>query len=300
MTTNYTFRNAVRQALYLGALSAAIGYAPLAAAQAVDDADIEEITVTGSRLVRQDYQAASPISTVDAKLFSDTGSPTIETVLNTLPQFVPAITSTSNNPSNGGQANVSLRGLGTSRTLVLLDGRRVSPSNPTGVVDLNLIPASLIENVEVITGGASAVYGSDAIAGVVNIKTRQFVGLELTSNYGITDEDDGERLSLGITGGLESADGRGYAFGTLNWADRKKILQGERPFSSVALDWDGDSFEPLGSSTIRQGRWDAIGANAPTQAAIDAYFGARDPAYVPVDPRRIKTSPLKATINVRR
>lgn len=272
---------AIRLALYAGALATAIGCGPAAFAQSADDEVLEEIITTGSRLVRQDYQAASPIATVDSKLFSDTGAPTIETVLNTLPQFVPSITSTSNNPSNGGQANVSLRGLGTRRTLVLLDGRRIVPSNPTGVVDLNLIPASLIDTVEVITGGASAVYGSDAVAGVVNIKTRQFEGLEVTGHYGTTTEDDGERLSFGITGGMESDDGRGYAFGTFNWADREEVLQGDRDFSSVTVNWDGDSFEPLGSSTIRQGRWDAIGTNAPTQAAIDAYFGALDPAYVP-------------------
>ncbi|MDH5617971.1 MAG: TonB-dependent receptor [Gammaproteobacteria bacterium] len=282
MSSNkYSTRFAVRKALCVGALAAAVGLSPAAfGQQAADDEVLEEIITTGTRLARQDYQAASPIATVGADLFSDTGAPTIETVLNTLPQFVPAITSTSNNPSNGGQANVSLRGLGTSRTLVLLDGRRVVPSNPTGVVDLNLIPATLIENVEVITGGASAVYGSDAVAGVVNIKTRNFVGLELTANYGETSEGDGQRTSFGLTGGMESDDGRGYAYGTFNWADREEVLQGDRDFSAVSLDWDGDSFEPLGSSTIRQGRWDAIGSNAPTQAAIDAYFGALVPGYV--------------------
>ncbi len=283
ITSNKSFRLAVRHALCAGALATAVGYGPAAFAQDADDEVLEEIITTGSRLVRQDYQAASPIATVDAKLFEDTGAPTIETVLNTLPQFVPALTSTSNNPSNGGQANVSLRGLGTVRTLVLLDGRRVTPSNRTGVVDLNLIPASLIESVEVITGGASAVYGSDAIAGVVNIKTRQFTGLELTANYGATTESDGDRMSFGITGGMESDDGRGYAYGTFNWADRDSVTQGDRKFSEVALDWDGDSFEPVGSSTIRQGRWDAIGTNAPTQAAIDDYFGALDPGYVAGD-----------------
>jgi outer membrane receptor protein involved in Fe transport len=282
MSSNkHATRLAVRKALCAVALASMVGLSPTALAQSADDEVLEEIITTGTRLARQDYTAASPITTVDSKLFSDTGAPTIETVLNTLPQFVPAITSTSNNPSNGGQANVSLRGLGRQRTLVLLDGRRISPSNPTGVVDLNLIPAALIDNVEVITGGASAVYGSDAIAGVVNIKTRQFVGLEVNANYGVTSEDDGKRTSIGITGGMESDDGRGYAFGTFNWADREEVLQGDREFSSVALNWDGDSFEPLGSSTIRQGRWDAIGSNAPTQAAVDAYFGALDPAYVP-------------------
>lgn len=279
MTINHSLRNAVRHALWAGAIATA-GYGPIAGAQEDGQEVLEEITVTGSRIVRQDYQSASPISTVDAELFEQTGAPTIETVLNTLPQFVPAITTTSNNPSNSGQANVALRGLDTTRTLVLMDGRRIVPSNDTGVVDLNLIPASIIENVEIITGGASAVYGSDAIAGVVNIKTREFTGLEFTTNYGITSEDDGETLSFGVTGGLQSDDGRGYAFGTINWADREAITQGDRAFSEVAVDWDGDSFEPLGSSTIRQGRWDSISSNAPSQAAIDAYFLSQDPSYV--------------------
>ncbi|HEX7062625.1 MAG TPA: TonB-dependent receptor [Woeseiaceae bacterium] len=258
----------------------AMGTAATAAAQDAPEGALEEITVTGTRIVRQDYMSASPISTVDAELFQRTGAPTIEKLLNELPQFVPAITSTSNNPSNGGQANVALRGLTPVRTLVLLDGKRIVPSNATGVVDLNLIPASIIENVEIITGGASAVYGSDAIAGVVNIKTRDFTGLELTTNYGITAEDDGRTLSYGVTGGIESEDGRAYAFGSLNWADRDSINAGARDFSAVALAWDGDSLEPVGSSTIRQGRWDAIGSNAPTQAALDAYFAAHDPDYV--------------------
>lgn len=280
MNSNNAIRNAVRHALCVGAIAAVTGYTPAAMAQDTDEEQIEEIMVTGSRLLRKDYQSASPISTINAAAFTDTGAPTIETVLNTLPQFVPSITSTSNNPSNGGQANVSLRGLGTQRTLVLLDGRRISPSNSTGVVDLNLIPASIIESVEIITGGASAVYGSDAIAGVVNIKTRQFVGLEVSGNYGITQEDDGDRTSIGITGGFETADGNGYAFGSVNWADREGVLQGDRAFSTVSLDWDGDSFEPLGSSTIRQGRWDALSANLPTQAGVDAYFLSVDPNYV--------------------
>jgi len=278
MSNNNAIRSAVRHALCVGTLATAVGYAPQTLAQADDT--VEEITVTGSRIRRQDYNSASPISTVDAEMFNNTGAPTIETVLNTLPPFVPSITSTSNNPSNGGQANVALRGLESKRTLVLMDGRRITPSNPTGVVDLNLIPASIIQSVEIITGGASAVYGSDAIAGVVNIKTRQFVGLELTAGYGQTGESDGERTSFGITGGLESDDGGSYAWGSFNWAERDGIIQGARQFSEVALDWDGSAFQPLGSSTIRQGRWDSLTANQPTQAALDTYFAAQDPSYV--------------------
>jgi len=274
---NITLRQAIRLALIAGAASA-VGVAPIAAAQ--DEADVEEVTVTGSRIVRQDYQAASPISTVDKELFKQTGAPTVEAVLNTLPQFVPSITSTSNNPSNGGQANVALRGLGTTRTLVLMDGRRITPSNATGVVDLNLIPASIIENVEIITGGASAVYGSDAIAGVVNFKTRNFEGLEFNGSWGETSEGDGTEYTFGVTGGLEFSEGRGYAFGTLSRSDRGDVLQGDRDFSNTSLGWDGTAFQPLGSSTIRQGRWDQLTSNLPSQAAVDAYFGGLDPNYV--------------------
>jgi len=282
MSSNSAIRSAVQKALCVGAIASVAGYAPYAIAQDAAGDVIEEITVTGTRIAKQDYSSASPISTIDAQLFNDTGAPTIETVLNTMPQFVPALTSTSNNPSNGGQANVSLRGIGTKRTLVLLDGRRVVPSNPTGVVDLNLIPASVIQNVEVITGGASAVYGSDAIAGVVNIKTRRFTGLEATLGYGETGEGDGDRTSVGITGGMESSDGRGYILASVNWADRGGVFAGDRDFSSVALDWDDDNqtFEPVGSTTIRQGRWDSLSANRPSQGAVDAYFLAQDPNYV--------------------
>lgn len=282
MKRNIAIRSAVRRALYVGAIAAAAGHIPAAFGQDAEDEALEEITVTGTRIATQDYSAASPISTVDSQLFHQTGSPTIETVLNTLPQFVPAITSTSNNPSNGGQANVALRGLDTTRTLVLLDGRRIVPSNSTGVVDLNLIPASIIENVEIITGGASAVYGSDAVAGVVNIRTREFEGLEITGGYGETSEGDGQRTSVGVTGGLTSSDGRGYVFGSFNWADRDGVLQGDRDFSALSLDFDNDTgtFVPFGSSTIREGRFDRTLANLPPQAAVDAYFSAQDPTYV--------------------
>lgn len=281
MSTQNAVRAAVRHALYVGAFAAAAGYTPAALAQAADE-QIEEITVTGTRIVRQDYSSASPISTVDASQFTNTGAPTIDTVLQTLPQFVPNITSSSNNPSNGGQANVALRGLEAGRTLVLLDGRRIVPSDPGGLVDLNLIPASVIENVEVITGGASAVYGSDAIAGVVNIKTRRFEGIEASISYGQTTESDGDRTNIALTGGLESSDGRGYVFGSFGWSDREGVKAGDRPFSEVALDWDDPTqmFEPVGSTTIRQGRWDALLSNLPTQAAIDTYFAAQDPSYV--------------------
>ena len=109
MSRNRAIRSAVRHALFAGALATTTGYAPGVMAQEDDTEALEEITVTGSRIVRRDYQSASPIATVDAELFEQNAVITVESVLNTLPQFVPAITSSSNNPSNGGQARVFAR-----------------------------------------------------------------------------------------------------------------------------------------------------------------------------------------------
>ena len=124
------------------------------------DVELEEILVTGSRIARPDFESASPIVSVTQEHFQETGATSVELVMNRLPQLVPDATSTSNNPGRDGQAQLQLRGLGPHRTLVLLDGRRIVPANANGIVDANIIPASLIESVEIITGRASAVYGA--------------------------------------------------------------------------------------------------------------------------------------------
>ena len=222
---------------------------------------VEEIVVTGSRIARQDYVATSPIVTVGQKDLERTGAITVEKMLNQLPQFVPSVSDTSNNPSNNGQANIQLRGLGTARTLVLVDGRRVTPSNSSGVIDVNTIPAALIENIETITGGASAVYGSDAIAGVVNFKLKHnFNGLQIDSQWGQTDHTDGQTSSVSITAGSAFAEDRGHAVLSLGYANRDAIFNGARAFSSYGG----------ASATIPQGTFPAQGK--PSQAAIDAVF----------------------------
>lgn len=175
--------------LTVAAASLALASAAQAQSAPQDQADsIGDIVVTGSRIARQDYVATSPIATVDAQDFQATGAVTIETLTNDLPQFVPAYSSTSNNPSNGGQANLDLRGLGINRTLVMMNGRRIIPSNANGAVDINVIPTPLIKSVEVISGGASAAYGSDALAGVSNfILDNEFGGIRFDAQYGVTD-----------------------------------------------------------------------------------------------------------------
>ncbi|OXE36658.1 MAG: TonB-dependent receptor [Phenylobacterium zucineum] len=226
-------------------------------------AEVEEVIVTGSRIARKDYESNTPIVTVGSEALKNTGTVTVETLLNELPQFVPSMTSTSNNPGGSGQAQVELRGLGTYRTLVLMDGRRIPPSNSDGTVDLNTIPPGLIESVEVITGGASATYGSDAVAGVVNFRLKKhFNGVEVDTQYGITGKHDGENENVTLLMGGDFDGGAGNAVMSLGFSNRGAILNGARPFSSVSG----------ASSTIPMGSYDTIATNAPTQAAMDAVF----------------------------
>jgi len=276
MSHSSNIRQAVRYTLAAAAFASA--YAMPAAAQT----ELEEVVVTGSRIARADYDAASPVITLDQELFKMSGETQLETVLNSMPQLVPSITTTSNNPSNGGQANVNLRGLGTVRTLVLLDGSRLTPSNLTGVVDLNTIPSALIQNIEILTGGASSTYGSDAVAGVVNVRLKQdFEGVQINTQYGITDKSDGQTLLVeGLIGG-NFAEDRGNAVLALSYDTRDEVLAGDRAFGEVTL---GAQLQPLGSGTVPDGRidWGTVAnpaggpaiSNAPSQAALDLVFGA--------------------------
>jgi iron complex outermembrane recepter protein len=211
-----------------------------------------------------------------------------------LPQFTPDFTSTSNNPGNGGQGNVQLRGLGATSTLVLLDGRRIVPGNGDGVVDVNVIPASLVESVEVVSGGASAVYGSDAIAGVVNFKLRgKFNGLQFDGGWGQTDHGDGSEYSAGVTAGLSFAEGRGEAYGYVGYSEREAVFQSARRFSEVTLGYFGPgaggvgpdgAFLPLGSNSIAEGRAVLAPTQRPSQAAVDGLFASYGfaPGTVPI------------------
>lgn len=236
--------------------------APAAAQEATE---VEEIVITGSRIARQDYQAPSPIVTVSQEDFQATGSVTIDTLINDLPQFVPSINQTSNNPSNGGQANINLRGLGATRTLVLMNGRRVVASNSDGVVDVNIFPTALIENVEVITGGASAAYGSDALAGVANFILRDdFEGVQFDAQYGITDENDGETQSYALTLGGNFDDGRGNAVLSIGRSTRENIYNSARDFSSVS--------GPSGTSPLGGTVFDSN--NLPSLALVRTYFNS--------------------------
>ena len=217
----------------------------------------ERIVVTGSRIATQNVDTAAPIAVVDSEEFSLSGTVNVENVINTLPQVVPGFTSNSNNPGTG-TATLNLRGLGSSRTMVLVNGRRWMFYDTGQIVDLNTIPQFLLQNVDVVTGGASAVYGSDALAGVVNFNLRHVDGVEVGGQYSITDRGDGERYQLHGAIGTEFGDGRGRATVFGEYYNRSSIFQGGRGFSEFAIGGEtpGNGSSPqiqFGSSTLPSG-----------------------------------------------
>ena len=255
MTNTSIRRRLIKSTIIAGLAVPLMGQVAFAQTDADDEARQETVTVTGSRIAKQDFTSNSPVATVGAQQFDLTNAVNTEGLLNTLPQTVPGLDRTSNNPG-GGLATVNLRGLGSGRTLVLVDGKRVVPSTGGGTVDINNIPSALVERVEVVTGGASAVYGSDAVAGVVNfILKDDFEGIEASTSYEMTEENDAEIFSANLTMGGNFADGRGNAVISLGYTDRQALFQGDRDFSTFAQfdDGAGGLFDG-GSSGVPEGR----------------------------------------------
>ena len=178
--------------------------------EAAEEEAGEAIIVTGSRIARPNIEAASPVTVVSSEQVELTGTTTVETLLNELPQVVPGNTRVSNNSGGENFSTIDLRGLGPGRTLILLNGERLPASTTTGVTDVSQIPTGLIERIDVVTGGASAVYGSDAIAGVVNfILKKDFEGVELVTQAGVSEDGTGFGFNVsGLVGG-NFADGKG-------------------------------------------------------------------------------------------
>ncbi|MBT1445962.1 TonB-dependent receptor [Shewanella sp. JM162201] len=191
--------------------------------------DVERIAVTGSRINRQDMETASPVTVIDAGAIRAEGYTSVDQLLQAQPAMAGmAVGGTTNNGADG-VAQVDLRGMGANRTLVLLNGRRMvnSGSGADSAVDLNTIPVAMIARVEILKDGASAVYGSDAIAGVVNIITKKdFEGFQFDVNGGVAGEGDGENLELSGLYGFNTDNGN-YTFG-LSYSDRGGVMQKDR------------------------------------------------------------------------
>lgn len=237
---SYRFTKA---ALLTGTVMAGAMMASPVLAQADEqEAGAEEaapIIVTGSRIARRNVETAAPIAVVADEEFKLSGTVNVENVVNTLPQVVPGFTSNSNNPGTG-TATLNLRGLGSARTMVLVNDRRYMFYDTSQVVDLNTIPSFLLDSVDVVTGGASAVYGSDALAGVVNFNLRKVDGIELGGQYAITERGDGARYEIHGAIGTSFDDGRGSATVFAEYYNRDSIFQGDRGFSYYAL--GGETF----------------------------------------------------------
>src|SRR5512138_29846 len=310
MSTSNSIRHAVRYALLTGAAAGAA--VPAFAA----DQTIQEVVVTGSRIAQPNLETTSPVTQVTAEDVITQGVTKIEDLVNQLPQAFAAQNGTVSNGATG-TATVNLRGLGSTRTLVLVDGRRLpyGGATPTSAAaDLNQIPTALVERVEVLTGGASAVYGSDAIAGVVNfIMKKDFEGVQFDGQYSLYQHnndfggpgavklrdvianraltnpaqfklpDDNVTDGNGVQGtlvmGVSTEDGRGNITAYASYSDNKPILQRDRDYSACALDSNTVPTVSLacgGSSTSFPGRFTDFGANNNSSAGPDGKRGTAD------------------------
>ena len=274
---NRNIERAVRLALLAAGAASAVTFAPGSLAQ---DQEIEQVIVTGSRIPQPNIEGTSPVTVVGALDIELQGAQQVTDFTNKLPQV---FANQGSNVSNGssGTSTIDLRGLGSNRTLVLVNGRRMPAGTPTGPVapDVNSIPPSLIKRVEVLTGGASAVYGADAVAGVVNfIMDDSFEGVQIDGNYSgfyHNQHDnhmqklvenagyekapgsvwDGDSYSLGITLGSNFADGKGNATVYLGYTRTDAILEADRDYSACTLG-AGDTCS--GSSTSYPGRFTSL------------------------------------------
>ena len=287
--------------LLCGVLAMAPGAMQTALAQGQEAQEIEEVVVTGTRLRDPNVISSSQITTVQIEDISDRGITRVEDYLNDLPQISPGQAITASNGSSG-TATVNVRNLGCARTLVLINGQRLAPGTTGGgnCADLNSIPTLLLERVEVLTGGASSVYGSDAVAGVVNFildddfegfkanymrsfyrhnnDNGEFRDLVRSYDYQLADENvtTGETDKLAVAFGGSIFDGRGHVTGFVEKTDTAPILQGDYDISACALTRGKNACG--GSSTIPPGRW----ADFEGYEAL-GYVNTADPSIIGVD-----------------
>lgn len=227
----------------------------------VSSENIERINVTGSHIKRTDFETASPVTVIDSAQIAQTGIVNVEDLLQRM-SFSAGVAGNATNAywtSGGyGTAQVNLRGMGIKRTLVLLNGRRIvnGGTGANSSVDLNMIPTSIIERVEVLKDGASAIYGSDAIAGVVNIITKtQLNGAEFTAKVGAADDGEGQSQELSFNLGGEFQ--RGQFVFSASYINTEAVRQSDRIdcAKSERVNDDGSSqLECFGSATTAGGR----------------------------------------------
>jgi outer membrane receptor protein involved in Fe transport len=220
---------------------------------------VQKVEVTGSRIISANAESPAPIQVLTAKDIEESGVTNIQDLLQKNPVFGPAAISRTNSnfsTSSVGVATVDLRGLGTDRTLVLVNGRRYVPGIPgTSTVDLNTIPTEFIERIEILTGGASATYGSDAVAGVVNIILKKsFEGIAFNAQYGESEKGDSEEKKANITFGTTTADGKGNIIAHFAVTQQGSVFSRDRAASAVDQFSEGAGFtgDPADFFTARR------------------------------------------------
>lgn len=272
---NYTLHiKAFKRSITAVAISSVLGITS-ASAEEVAEEDVERIEVTGSRIKRIEVEGANPVQVLTREDLVATGITNIGDILQEIPSVAGEGTNTAINNSGSGAVRISLRGLGAERTLVLLNGRRMvsSGTGANSSVDLSTIPTAIVKRIEVLKDGASAIYGSDAIAGVVNIITRDdFEGFESNLMYDAsTQEGDGETKSLDFTLGFASD--KGNAVVSAYYTQQSAQWSGDRDWSKFQLDMDFDGkISKGGSSAPPWGRYNGVNSANPanlTQLRVD-------------------------------
>lgn len=253
MKNRNVLAESVRRALWLGvAGTSMLGATSFAQDAAKDTKTLESVQVTGSRIARTESEGASPVFKIDKATIEKTGALTIGDFLQEIPSIAGAATNPAvNNGGGDGAATVSLRGLGDQRTLILVNSRRIVTT------DVNSIPMSMVQSIEVLKDGASAIYGSDAIGGVVNfILKKTFDGVETNVGYGVSAQGDGDRIGWNATAGFGGD--RGNLIITANYNDQKEVRASARDYSFFALSLGSTSSTgvvPGGSSRTPGGRY---------------------------------------------
>jgi outer membrane receptor protein involved in Fe transport len=255
MYNNSKVAKAIRLAMMFGAGAAAAISAPSFAAEEGAE-EVERIEVTGSRIKRTQMEATSPIVSISETVIEITGANNVASFINELPAAgVPGTTDTASNfrTSTTGLSTVDLRNLGSNRTLILVNGRRhIGGSAGSPTVDVSMIPVDLVKRVEVVTGGASAVYGSEAIAGVINfIMKDDFEGIELNTRFGTSDAGGADETDLSLTLGGNFDDGKGNAIVYVGYSDRGILKATDREIS--ASDAANSTFGPKGNFSTPNG-----------------------------------------------
>lgn len=245
MSTKMSTRKSLRRKLYLTLITSTVAALALSTpihaqdqtdAEAEDDALLEEVIVTGSRIRNPNVVAASPITTIGAVEIDLNQTPNIERIFRDLPMTIPGDGENTNN-GTAGQATLDLRGLGPERSLILIDGKRLAPYDINGIVTTDVIPTIMLKRIDIVTGGASAVYGSDAMSGAINFILRDdFEGFEIDFGYSDTDSaravagGGGSTNSIHAIFGASFGDGRGHIVFGGGRTERGAVLLAEREF----------------------------------------------------------------------